>query len=145
VAPGAKTSGIEYRADGTINIIFDGVVRYLRAPKVKEIRHWDFRLRELANQTDGEAARLRELAARLPDASEEEQEQIQKEVDEGAARRREWVAPWLAEVVEGLSDKPLPDDVGDWPAWLAFDTSNPVKIINHWNTTPLVSTSKLPT
>lgn len=141
----AKSSGIEYRADGTINIIFDGVVRYLRAPKVKEIRHWDFRLRELAKETDGESERIRELLKGLEDASDEEKEGIQKEADEWAARRREWVAPWIAEVVEELSDKPLPEDPGDWPAWLAFDASNPVKIVAHWNTTPLVSSSKSPT
>lgn len=138
----AKQEGIEYRADGTIDLTIDGVVRHLRRPKLKEFRHWAQELRELAGQTDEEMTRIRGMLAGLTDDTpEEEADLIEKEAAEAATRRLEYTTPWTAGVVAQFSDKPLPDEADDWPAWLAMDASIPAKIMAHWRTVPLASSS----
>lgn len=135
-----KQEGITYNPDGTIDVIVDGSVRHMRRPKLREFRHWAEALRELAKAAQEDSVRLAAMLERLAeDPDDEEIDQLQKEAQEAAQRRVEYTAPWTAGVVEQFTDptKPLPEDPGDWPAWLALDLSIPSKILAHWRTVPL--------
>jgi hypothetical protein len=44
----------------------------------------------------------------------------------------------LADMFKDLGD-PLPDDIDDWPAWLATDTKIPRQITDHWKNSPKAS------
>jgi hypothetical protein len=139
----AKSEGIEFNPDGTITLIIDGTVRHLRRPKLKEFRYWSEQLRDLRKQAQEDTKLLSDMLERLADnPSEEEAEQLQKEADEAAERRVEYSTPWTAGVVEQFSGKPMPDDTGEWPAWLAMDLSIPAKILSHWRTVPLAPGGK---
>lgn len=143
MAQAAKQEGIEYNPDGTITLTIDGTVRHLRRPKLREFRHWSEQLRDLRKQAQADTQHLSEMLERLAEnPSEEEAEQLQKEADEAAERRVEYSTPWTAGVVEQFSGKALPEDTGEWPAWLAMDLSIPAKILGHWRTVPLVSGAK---
>jgi hypothetical protein len=134
----ARQEGIDYRPDGTIDLIVDGTVRHMRRPKLREFRHWAEQLRDLAKAAQEDSIRLAAMLERLAEEPDEDEvDQLQKEAQEAAQRRVEYTAPWTAGVVEQFSDKPLPEDPGDWPAWLALDLSIPSKILAHWRTVPL--------
>lgn len=141
----SKTEGLDLNPDGTIDLVIDGVVRHLRRPKLREFRHYSERLRELAKLAQLEAVRLQEALAELStlvDTDSEEAdprvEEIEKELEEANQKRLEYTAPWIGDLVEQFSEKPLPDDVEDWPSWLVLDLSIPAKILNHWRVVPLV-------
>ena len=45
---------------------------------------------------------------------------------------------WIVDAVKLLGDRPLPDDVDEWPADLVEDAALPGKMLTHWRTVPLV-------
>jgi hypothetical protein len=134
----AKTEGIEYKPDGTIDLVIDGTLRHLRRPKLREYRHWAERLRDMAEAAQAEAVRLGELEAQLDDAStDEEREQVDAALKEALRQGQEYTTPWIAGVVAQLSGKELDNDVEEWPSWLALDRTIPAKVLAHWKKTPL--------
>ena len=134
----AKTEGIEYKPDGTIDLVTDGTLRHLRRPKLREYRHWAERLRDMAKEAQAEAVRLQELQAQLDDSSSEEQRaEVERQLDETLSKGQEYTTPWIAGVVEQFSGKALDDDVEEWPSWLALDRTIPAKVLAHWKKTPL--------
>jgi hypothetical protein len=134
----AKTEGITYNPDGTIDIVVNGTLRHLRRPKLREFRYWQEQLRNLAKEAQEEAVRLQELLDRFSESTtEEEREDVNRQLDEAEQARQEYTTPWIAGVVAQFSDKPLDEDTDEWPAWLALDASIPARIRQHWKTVPL--------
>lgn len=136
----AKTEGIELRPDGTVELTISGTVRHLRRPVVRELRGWTEQIRELAVKANEEVAHLNEMieAALAEETPDDELGQMRQDLTEAQHRRSEYLGPWIASVVSTLSDKPLPDDVDEWPAWLVMDLLVPTQLIQHWRTAPLV-------
>lgn len=134
----AKVEGIHYNPDGTIDLVTDGTLRHLRRPKLREYRHWQERLRDLARAAQNEALRLQELLDQLDDAaSDEEKDDVDRQLKEAERERAEYTTPWIAGVVAQFTDKPLDEDYEEWPSWLALDASIPARFIQHWKKSPL--------
>lgn len=45
----------------------------------------------------------------------------------------------VKEIFQQLADEPLPEDIDEWPAWLATDVRLPGSLLAHWRTNPKAS------
>lgn len=100
----------------------------------------------IANPTDkptvGEYEKaLAEMIAASPQEVIDAHEVATEEMTEFVKRPFwETTSKLTAEIFDQLGD-PLPDDIEEWPAWLAVDVTLPGNILNHWRNVPKASGS----
>ena len=143
--------GIEYDPLGTITVSFDDIEYRLGRPKLRQWRYFTRRIGEMTTAaTDELTRRSNEVQAALAVlADDPENEHAQKLADEkqealtGFAQTPfyETSSELVREIFVQLADKPLPDDLDDWPAWLAADVSLPGQFLAHWRNAPKASGS----
>jgi len=133
---------------GTVRVEFDDETYTLTRPKMGQWRYFSRRWSEAIKEA---GSQLTELLTKLDAA------RALLEKSDNAKNRKavadlsgeitgfnvqplyEWNIPWIREVFEQLGDKPLPEDVDVWPAWLASDPALPNRIIGHWQAHPKAS------
>ena len=127
--------GIDYRPDGTIQITFDGETWLLARPKLKTYRLFSERLQEMRRAIQQVNTQLTELRERLTEDNADIAT-IDEEIEVLNGPIWEYSLPIIADLVEQVSDRPLPDP-DEWPAWLATSIRLPSDILDHWRTVPL--------
>lgn len=146
------TDPIVFDPLGTVTVEFDGETYTLSRPKMGQWRYFK-RLEDERSKGYREKANFyREEAVRIDDARKTAKTAKAKaDIDAESAAlieaHTEWsltptwedTIPWIAEVFAQLGDKPLPEDVDDWPAWLAADSLLPTTILAHWQSRPKAS------
>ena len=128
------SEGIDYRADGTIRIEFDGGTWTLGRPKLKTYRVFSERLQEMRIAIQEVSAQIVELREQLEEGNVEE---LQPQIDKLNSPVWEYSIPIIADIVKTVGDKELPDPE-EWPAWLATDIAIPTTILGHWREVPKV-------
>lgn len=127
--------GIDYKPNGEIVVSFDDTTYRLRRPKLREYRWLSERLTELRAETTKISDKIDELrAARLTENPDEER--IEHDIANLNKPIYEYLGPLVRDIVVKVGDKPLPDDMDDWPPWLAMDPLLPAEILAHWRTVP---------
>jgi hypothetical protein len=126
--------GIIYHPNGEITIGFDKKTWKLGRPKLKTYRLFSERLQDMrqAIQDVNEQIGLLTAALEEDDADVDAIDQQIKELD---APIWEFSIPILADIVETVAGKPLPDPE-DWPAWLATGVAIPTDVLRHWREVP---------
>ena len=143
--------GIEYDPLGTITVSFDDTEYRLGRPKLRQWRYFTRRIGEMTTAATDELTRLSNeaqaaLAVLADDPENEHAQELADEKQEaltGFAQTPfyETSSELLREMFTQLADKSLPDDIDDWPAWLAADVSLPGQILAHWRNAPKASGS----
>lgn len=119
---------------------FDDGDRTLRRPKFGQIRYFQRRIRELAQETSDQVARLKEEMDKAVEADDVERateitNELREFNDFGVV---ESFFPWYKEVFQQLAENPLPDNSNEWPGYFA-NPSLPADILNHWKMRPKAS------
>lgn len=142
------SEGITYDPLGTVVVEFDGETYRLTRPKMKHVSHFTRRVAEISDQARSELA---DIAKRLEKATDKADKSPTKANLEAQAKVAEEMAEFLAlpfyrrshvvlrEMFQQLGDRPLPDDLDEWPAWLGGDLELPGAITNHWRKAPKAS------
>lgn len=134
----AKSEGIYKNDDGTVDFFINGGRHHLARPKLGQIRTYEEWLSADGEKVMSEVRRGNELERSLTDdMAEDERSKIKDDLNLILRSIRENTVPWIKSAFDELSDKPLPEDPDDWPAWLVRDTTVPHQIVKHWNTAPL--------
>jgi hypothetical protein len=141
------TDGIEFQPLGTVEVTFDDKTYHLSLPKMKQFRWFT---RRLADVTAEAQAVGRSLNERIAEAQErfkddEDSPEAKAVIDAITEEVRgftffDLTAPITAEMFNQLGD-PLPEDIEEWPVWLAADSTIPGQILNHWRNAPKASGS----
>jgi hypothetical protein len=137
--------GIEFAPLGTVEVTFDDKTYHLGLPKMKQFRWFTRRLADVTAEATQEGRRLNaEIAAAQERFNDDDSSpEAKAEVDRLAEEVRGFTffdrtAPITAEMFEQLGD-PLPEEIEEWPVWLAADASIPGQILNHWRNAPKAS------
>jgi hypothetical protein len=145
---GNVQEGIEYSEIGTVDVTFDEKTYHLGRPKFRQFKHFAAALedqrQEVVSVIERINAEREEAEARYEgkEDSPEAKAELRRLQDALADLNK---TPFYERTITILQDMfaqvgdPLPDDVDDWPAWLAADSSLPGKILNHWKTSPKAS------
>lgn len=143
------TEGIEYNPTGTVDVTFDDKTYHLGRPKLRQWRYFTNQIAEMTKQATETATRLSKEAeaafavlADDPDNTHAQELAAEKEQaikDFARTPFFETSSKLLREMFDQLGDAPLPDDLEDWPAWLAADVSLPGQILAHWRQAPKAS------
>lgn len=126
----AATNAIEEDADPVLFGVLKKADAVLAGPDATEI---DRRVRESAWQDVYKAA----------------SEDLRQDYDEATKAIQEFAempfyersSELIKEMFAQLGDKQLPDDIEEWPPWLAMDVRLPGTILGHWRTAPKASGS----
>lgn len=121
---------LELLPSGKIRAVADGTEYNLRLPKLgefKELRLW---LEDFQEETS--KANMHNLEHAL------DKDHVKMAVPD----QQEGTRTWVAMAFEKLSDRPLPEDVDDWPIWLAYGDGIIAEMIKHWREVPLVRGSR---
>lgn len=142
------SEGITYDPLGTVVVEFDGETYRLTRPKMKHVSYFTRRVAEIS---DGARTELADIAKRLEEATDKADNKPTKANLNAQAKVAEEMAEFLAlpfyrrshvvlrEMFEQLGDRPLPEDLDEWPAWLGGDLELPGAITNHWRKAPKAS------
>lgn len=142
------SEGITYDPLGTVVVEFDGETYRLTRPKMKHVSYFTRRVAEIS---DGARTELADIAKRLEEATDKADKKPTKANLDAQAKVAEEMADFLAlpfyrrshvvlrEMFEQLGDRPLPEDLDEWPAWLGGDLELPGAITNHWRKAPKAS------
>lgn len=139
------SEGIDFNDDGTVTVRFDGQTWTLGRPKFAHWRRYSREFTRSAEASIAEYTRLTEAVKALEDSDDEAartqaETELREHNDNSIINDRTRI---LADIFRDLADRPLPDDPGDWPAWLILSTpSEPAvaaQIVSHWRNVPKVS------
>ena len=130
------SEGIDYRPDGTIKITFDGDTWLLARPKLKTYRLFSERLQEMRRSLTQVTEQITELRQQLVD-DDADTDRIEAQIDKLNAPIWEYSIPIIADMVEQVADRPLPDP-DEWPSWLATNLTIPSDVLSHWREVPKV-------
>jgi hypothetical protein len=142
------TDDLTYNSIGTVTVTIDGTEYRLGRPKMKQYRYFTRRLGEMSQEAQDKLNALSGAVQTARALYDEDPSDENKAVHELAVTKLEDFAatPFyetsselVREMFKQLSDHPLPDDLDDWPAWLAADVSLPGTIIAHWRKAPKAS------
>lgn len=145
--------GIYFDPLGSITVTFDDTGYQLTLPKMRQWRYFSRRIEEMSDAAKVRLGELANAAAEAATAYEAEAtpltktalDQANEELQEFASTPfYETSSQLVREIFEQLGDKPLPDDMDDWPTWLAADVTIPAQILQHWRTAPKVSGATAP-
>lgn len=144
------TEGIEYSDLGTVDVTFDDKTYHLGRPKLRQWRYFTHRISEMTqhaqdtlNALSAEAQAALAVLEEDPDNPHAQQFAAEKEAALTEFARTpfyETSSTLVREMFDQLGD-PLPEDIDDWPAWLAADVSLPGQILAHWRKAPKASGS----
>lgn len=154
------TDQLALNADGTVTVTIDTSDYMLRVPTVKD---WKRYTQQMQDAVTAAKTSLEELnravshaAEKISSADVDSDEwvtayeaatdkakaayhaAVDALADYAAEPFYEVSAGILADMFANLGDA-LPEDLDEWPVWLATDTSIPGEILGHWRTTPKVS------
>ena len=151
------SEGIDFNDDGTITVRFDGQTWTISRPK---FAHWRKYSRAFTESAERAIAPLR---AALDDIKKAEADGDEGALTEATKRFNGINSEdlmlaenerLLRDIFAELADRPLPDSVDDWPAWLILPPARndngqpgaaiPARIVGHWRNVPKAS-SKTPT
>jgi hypothetical protein len=145
------SEGITYNDLGTVDVTFDDRTYHLGRPKLRQWRYFTRRITDMTQHAQDTLTTLsREAEAALAVLEgDPDNEHAQALANEKQAALQEFAqtpfyetsSELMREMFAQLSDHPLPDDVDDWPVWLAADVSLPGQILAHWRKAPKVSGS----
>ena len=127
--------GIVYHPNGEITISFDNHTWKLARPKLKTYRLFSERLQEMRRAITEVNVQLTELRMALTE-DDADTGLIEDQIEKLNGPIWEYSLPIIADLVEQVSDRPLPDP-DEWPAWLATSIRLPSDILDHWRTVPL--------
>jgi len=130
---------VEFRRNGETVFHVDDDTVHWRPPKVKHIRQFRNQHVELADE-------IREATDELRAGEYATDHDEAVAVAEFRDSIQGKVADWFRGVDKALAmpdSTPLPDDVGDWPAWLpTLDFT--AAVLNHWLANPFASPANPP-
>lgn len=134
---------IVYDPLGIVTVTFDGNTYRLGRPKFGQWRYFQRKLNEMAEESRLRLDELQRKAAEAEDAQDVDAARVLGEEARAFARQPfyERTIEWMREAFTQVGD-PLPENVDDWPAWLAGDSSIPNAIIQHWRSAPKASGSQ---
>jgi len=127
--------GVVYHPNGEISIEFDGDVYKLRRPKLRQYRWLSERLEELRAETAKVSDKIAQLQTELAGSNPDE-DRIKHDIAVLNKPMYEYLGPLVRDIVANVGEKPLPEDMDDWPPWLAMDVLLPAEILAHWRTVP---------
>lgn len=126
---------IDYRKDGRIAIEFDGKPIVLRVIKIKEFEE----MLKYADELDDELEAFSDIRKRAVDPELRESNPISNtEMIDYMQTRRMVAAKFAQKAVTLLGDRPPPEELEDYPAFL-MDLALPARFQAHWQTAPLGS------
>lgn len=136
--PEQVPDGAEMVKDGTVRLFVDGDTIKLRRPKVGEFR----KLRERAYEVaDAKLNNLRDAVIEAPAQDAPQAERLAHTMESRKANREMKAAnevldqEWMAEAVDMLGDKALPEARDDWPVWLG-SAALATQLFEHWQSVP---------
>lgn len=144
------TEGIDFNDDGTITVRFDGQTWTIGRPKFS---HWRKYSREFTRAAEASIAETDRLLAEVKALADSDDTDARTAAEQALRDHNETAlygdrVRILTDIFAELADRPLPDDVGDWPTWLILSPINEsavaARIVNHWRNVPKAS-SKTPT
>lgn len=128
------TKAVTYEPTGDIVMVLDGEKRTLRYPKYGVYL-------QIKNQWVKLSEADRERVVLVKDMKSEDNpdpyvqlRRIDELTDEiNAGKEQMWRLAF-----QELSDRPLPEDFGDWPTWLLTAENLANSVLDHWRAVPLV-------
>jgi hypothetical protein len=139
---------IEYHPTGTVEVTVDDETYKLGRPKLRQWRYFTRQLDEMLTEAQETLRELSGAALGARDAYEADPSDENRKAQEATAKQLnefsqtpfyERSSLILQEMFKQLGNKPLPEDIDDWPAWLAADVSLPNQILGHWRKAPKAS------